>query len=261
MHRLAVAVLVLFAVNALAQSPASDPQALALAQKSLAALTGGAKIGDVTLTGSVELNGTDTGSGVLKALGTEESRVDLTLSTGTVTEVRDAQTGPSRGQWTSQGQNAKAISSQNCQTDAVWFFPALTSLAGQGNRRLKYVGQEIHNDVTVEHVRSYLLDARLPKTVVSRVAALTAVDFYLDATTLLPVALSFNVHPDDDNNVDLITEVQFSNYQNINGAMVPMRIQKYLQGNLLLDFTVSNVAFNTGLGFAEFAVSASQAGS
>jgi hypothetical protein len=116
MHRLAVAVSVLFAVNALAQNVASDPQALAVAQKSLVALTGGAKIGDVTLTGSVELNGTDTGSGVLKALGTEESRVDLTLSTGTVTEVRDAQTGPSRGQWSAQGQNAKAISSRNCQT-------------------------------------------------------------------------------------------------------------------------------------------------
>jgi hypothetical protein len=56
MHRLAVAVSVLFAVNALAQNVASDPQALAVAQKSLVALTGGARIGDVTLTGSVELD-------------------------------------------------------------------------------------------------------------------------------------------------------------------------------------------------------------
>jgi hypothetical protein len=92
------------------------------------------------------------------------------------------------------------------------------------------------------------------------VETLTAVDFYLDAATLLPIALSFNVHPNDDNNVDLLTEIQFSNYQNINGVMVPMKIQKYLQGNLLLDFTVSNVALNTDLSMTDFAVSAAQAG-
>jgi hypothetical protein len=243
-----------------ARVPVGDGKAVALATQSLAALTGKSAIADVTLTGSVELNGTDAGTGVLKALGTEESRIDLTTSSGASTELRDAQSGSPRGQWGSGAQNAKAIPLQNCQTDAVWFFPALTSLGGRGNRNLKYLGQETHNDVTVEHVRSYLLDAKLPRDVGSRVETLTAVDFYLDAATLLPIALSFNVHPNDDNNVDLLTEIQFSNYQNINGVMVPMKIQKYLQGNLLLDFTVSNVALNTDLSMTDFAVSAAQAG-
>ena len=84
-------------------------------------------------------------------------------------------------------------------------------------------------------------------------------DFYLDATTLLPVAISFDVHPDNDGNADLLTEVEFSDHQNVNGVLVPMRIRKYVQGNLLLDITVSNVALNTGLGLAEFAVTPGRA--
>jgi len=242
------------------RAPIGDAKAVALASQSLALLTKGSNIGDVTLTGTVEWNGTDAGNGTFKALGTEESRIDLVLSAGTRTEIRDAQTGSPAGQWTLENQSAKAVSSQNCQTDAVWYFPALTSLGGRPNRLLKYIGQETHNDTTVEHLRSYAFDPKLPREIAARFETLTAVDFYLDAATLLPVALSFNVHPDDDNNIDLLTEIQFSDYQNFSGVLVPMRIQKYSQGNLLLDVKVSNVALNTGVGIADFTVNAKQTG-
>ena len=79
-------------------------------------------------------------------------------------------------------------------------------------------------------------------------------DFYLDTTTLLPLAASFNAHPDNNGNADLLTEIEFSDYQKVNGVLVPMRIRKYVQGSLLLDIVVSNVALNTGLGHAEFAL-------
>ena len=242
-----------------ARVPAGDPKAVALASQSIAALIGKIAVSDVTLTGTVEWNGKDTGSGVLKALGTEESRIDLTLSDGTGSEVRDVQTGFPRGQSTSPDRAAKASSSQNCQTDAVWFFPALTSLGGKDSRLLKYIGQETRNDVTVEHIRSYAFDGKLPAENVARLEAVTAVDFYLDSATLLPVALSFSIHPDDDASTDLLTEVEFSNYQQINGVLVPTRIRRYVQGDLSLDVTVSNVILNAGLDNTIFAVNSQTA--
>src|SRR6202035_2542274 len=85
-----------FTDHALAQTQTtSDPQALAYAAQSIAALTGGTQINDVTLTGSVIWTaGSDTESGTatLQALGATESRLDLMLTGGTRSEVRDSST-------------------------------------------------------------------------------------------------------------------------------------------------------------------------
>ena len=76
---------------------------------------------------------------------------------------------------------------------------------------------------------------------------LSIIDFYLDATTLLPQALIFNLHPDNDANRDLAITILYSNYQLTSGVQVPFHIQEFYQGTLFLDFTVNNVAFNSGL--------------
>src|ERR1700674_5064057 len=115
--------------------PVSDPQALAYAAQSIAAITGGNTISDVTLTGTVTWigGGTDTGTATLRALGSGESRMDLALTGGTWTEIRDAQTGPALGQWIAPNNASGNFAAQNCWTDAVWFFPALGSLASGPN--------------------------------------------------------------------------------------------------------------------------------
>jgi len=271
MHHHALALVFLFGVlGAEAQTnvtarptPASDPTAVSLAQKSMAALTGGTPIFDITLTGNVISNldsDNDAGTGTFTAKGVAESRVDLMLSAGTRTEIRDSQAGPSKGQWISGNHNPKPMISRNCTTDAAWFFPALTSLHGSPNRLLRYVGQETRNGVAVQHIRSYKFDPTLPQTVQTRHEALTAVDFYLDSSTLLPAALSFSVHPDDGSDIDLPTVVEFSDYQSIKGIAVPMTIRRYLQGNLLLEISVSNVTFNRGLADTNFAIHPAQGG-
>jgi len=65
--------------------PASDPQALSYASRAMAALTGGNSISDITLTGNVTYSAgvDDYGSATLMAIGTSESRTDLSLSSGT----------------------------------------------------------------------------------------------------------------------------------------------------------------------------------
>ena len=245
--------LLALATQAVGQNPpASDPQALAYAAHSIAAVSGSARINDVTLTGSVTWNGADTGTATLKALGTGESRMDLVLSSGTRTEIRDAQTGAQLGKWINPNDVSGQFASQNCWTDAVWFFPALGSLAAGQNVVLSYIGQESRNGSTVQHIHSYVYQST--QSPPPSPQQLNAMDFYLDATTLLPVAATFNAHPDNNAATNLLVEVDFSNYQNINGVMVPMHIQRFSQGSLSVDLTVTGASFNTGLRLSDFTV-------
>jgi len=252
-----------FAQTGTSETSASDSQAVSLAKQSVSALTRGATIVDVTLDGSVTSmigSEAENGTATLSAKGTGQSRVDLMLPTGTRAEVRSVQAGTPKGEWRHGNQSSELMISRNCATDAVWFFPALTSLSASRDRLLKYIGQEDRNGITVHHIRSYKFDRALPQEVASRYEAFTAMDFYLDADTLLPIALSFNAHPDDGSDVDLSVGVEFSNYQAVHGIPVPMRVRKYIQGNLLLDFSVSDVAFNSGVSDASFAIHPVQAG-
>ena len=233
--------------------PANDPQAVALAAQSIAALTGGTTITDVTLTGNVIWNpdsDDQTGPATLSASGAGESRMDLSLSGGTRSEIRDASTGTALGKWISQSGTSGNYASHNCQTDAVWFFPALGSLAVAPSTVLSYIGQESRNGATVQHIQSYVYQAS--QTVGSLQQQLSTLDFYLDATSLLPTAIVFNAHPDTDATSNIATEVDFSNYQAVSGVLVPMHIQRFFQGTLTIDLTVSSATFNTGIALSTF---------
>ncbi|MGH9648081.1 MAG: hypothetical protein ACRD4E_14825 [Bryobacteraceae bacterium] len=164
MSRLFILVFVYIVLNvgsvaAGANSSTSDPKALLLASQSLKILTGNTAITDVTLTGTVTLIAgpdTETGSATLLALGTGESRLDLTIADGMRTEIRDASTGVAQGKWLAPGGASGLFASQNCATDAVWFFPVLSSLTASPKIVLSYVGQETRLGLKVEHIRSYL---------------------------------------------------------------------------------------------------------
>jgi hypothetical protein len=233
--------------------PQSDPQAVSLAAQSIAALTAGSAISDVTMSGSVTWNGSDTGTALLRALGTGESRMDLTLTSGTRTEIRDAQTGVLLGEWIAPNNTSGYFASQNCFTDAVWFFPVLGSLAAGPNVVLSYIGLETRNGESVQHIESYVYQSN-PLGLTPTPQQLSTMDFYLDATTFLPAAVTFNAHPDNSAATNLLDEVDFSNYQTISGMVIPMHIQRYQQGNLMVDVVVTAASFNTGLSLSIFAI-------
>jgi hypothetical protein len=237
--------------------PASDPQAVSFTSQAVAALTGGQAVRDVTLTGSVTWSGgatPETGPAMLKALGTGESRMDLTLPSGTRTEIRDASTGLAQGKWIAQNGSSGLFASQNCFTDAVWFFPVLSSLSAVPNVVFSYIGQETWNGAQVQHIQSYVYQRSQNGSDGPTAQQLSTMDFYLDANTLLPVAVIYNLHPDDNASANILTEVDFSNYQAISGITLPLHIQQYRQGTLIIDLIISNAAFNTGLTDSAFAI-------
>lgn len=72
-------------------------------------------------------------------------------------------------------------------------------------------------------------------------AHISAFDLVFDAQSLAPILLSYSAHPDVNAAVDIPVTVQYSNYQQVNGAVVPFHIQKYFNGTLSMDITISSV--------------------
>jgi hypothetical protein len=84
---------------------------------------------------------------------------------------------------------------------------------------------------------------------------------YLDPSSLLPVGMTFNVHPYDPKNpdrpllpyrgntFDCLEEVRFTDYRQIDGRMVAFHIQtknKTGSKDIVMDIQLSSVSFNTG---------------
>lgn len=249
----AVSLALLAISSAIAQNPsASDPQAVRLAAQSLAAMTGGVAVNDVTLTGAVtRIAGSDneTGAAVFKARASGAGRMDLTFSSGQRSEVCDLSVSTPAGSWSGPDRISHAIAFHNLLTEPAWFFPAFAiarrlSTAGSV---ATYIGHETHNGQAVEHVSIWQTPSAQFSAGAPTVQHLTQLDFFLDSTNLLPLAISFNVHPDSDAGLDLPIEVRFSDYRAVNGAQVPFHVEKYLNNSLILDFHAESVTFNTGL--------------
>jgi hypothetical protein len=236
--------------------PLSDPQALLYAAQSIVATTGGKQILDVTLSGRVTWTvgkESETGTVTLWALGTGESRVDLALSSGNRKEFRDSSNETDRETWRNPPAGTELWSPPHCLTDPVWFFPPLGSLSARPNVVLSYVGRDTRNGSTVQHIRSYV-DTNSSSTLSSAIRRLSGMDFYLDWATHLPVATVFNTHPDKAADSNIAVEIDFRNYQQIDGVRIPMQIRRFLQGGLQADISLDTASFNTGLSVSTFAI-------
>jgi len=248
MARFAVGLSLALLLSILAFSQ-SDPQALAFAAQSMSAMTGGATISDITFNGNATRTvGSDVGTGpaTFYGKGQYESRLNLALSNGTRTEIRNS-TNSAQGEWLDSNNNAYPFAQFNCLTDAVWFYPPLSSLSSASNSNtyqvLSYIGLETLNGESVQHIQSVWFGL-----------ALTTTDFYLDASTLLPVQINFNGHPDTDVSTNIPFQILFSNYQNLSGMLIPYHVQEIVNGNLLLDFSASSAAVNSGLSDSLFTI-------
>jgi hypothetical protein len=238
-----------------------SPQPLALLQYSYKAVSGNTVISDVVLTGSVEtIVGPDdeSGTAVLKATAGGESRMDLTLSSGTRSEIRslDSSSTPI-GAWVGSDGVQHAVSYHNLLTDPSWFFPALTlrKLLNTPGIVGAYIGQETLDGQSLVHV-SFSQPPSGPNAAILQ--HLTKMDFYLDPSTLRPVVLSYATHPDDNELLDIPVQIQFSNYRNIGGVQIPFHVQKFLNGSLSLDLQIQSAAVNSGLSASVFGVQIEQ---
>ena len=248
---------------------ATDPQAAALLGRSAAALRGAAPLSDVTLTGTARrIAGSDDESGqaVLKARATGQSRLDLNLPSGKHSESRNVAPGFSlasssgsaaapSGKWTGPDGTAHDIAFHNLIAEPVWSSPAilLAQLQAKPSLVVTNLGQETRNGVAVQHLSVTQAAAGTSET--DRLMQhLSQLDLYLDPATLLPAAVTFNIHPDNNALLDIPVEVRFSDYRTINGAQIPFHIEKFLNNTLLLDLQFTNATLNSGLSASDFSL-------
>jgi hypothetical protein len=236
-------------------APPSDPQAVTMAAQSIASLTGATAISDATLSGAATWTvGSDlqTGTATLLAKGFAESRVDLNLSGGARSEVRNVNGNPNEGNWIGSDGAVHPIALHNCFTDASWFLPALGTLAaaaGNPNVVLNYIGLENFNQTSLQHIHAYTFDLHLPDA-----QQLSAIDLYLDPQTFLPFVMTFSEHPDEDGSTNIAVQIMFSDYRTVNGAIVPFHIQRYVNNSLMLDIQLASATLNSGISDNQFAV-------
>jgi hypothetical protein len=234
-------------------------QASQVLQQSLAALTGGQTITDVTLTGNVRrIAGSDdeSGSARFKALASGASRTDFSLPSGPASELSNLTIAPPTGAWSGPDGVAHAIVFHNLLSEPAWFFPAFAIARRLSNSGYiaTYVGQETLEGQAVQHI-SVSQTAPLPNPPSGATYEhLTEIDLFLDSKTLLPATIAFNIHPDNNALLDIPVEVRFSDYRSVNGILVPFHVQKFLNNSLLPDFQAQTVTPNSGLSSAEFSV-------
>lgn len=232
-----------------------DAQAVSLLQRSLAALTGATTKNDVTLTGSANfIAGSDeeSGSATLKATAIGQGRIDLSLSGGQRSEVVDISQAPPIGSWSGTDEVWHSMVAHNLFSDPTWFFPTFLinrALSG-ANYAISPMDTETQDGIAVEHVKIYQQSGQ--NTDVALIQGLSQIDIYLNTSTLLPVSISFNTHADNNAFVNIPIQIEFSNYQVVQGVSAPYHIQKYIQNGLALDLTITSVQLNSGLSASDF---------
>jgi hypothetical protein len=246
------------------QTASTSTQGTVVLQKALAALTGSTPITDVTLSGTARrIAGSDDESGtvVVKALAGIGTRIDLTLPSGIRSEIRNTSSLPIAGSWSGSEGVAHAVSYHNLLTDPGWA-PAFTlgALLVAPNAVITYVGPETRNGQSVIHLTAsqQFPDLAADIKAASLMQHLTQTDLYLDAATGLPGAITFNIHADNDANLDIPVEIDFSSYQAVSGAQVAFHVQQFINNSLALDLKFTSATLNSGLSSSVFAVGGAQ---
>ncbi|HLK05229.1 MAG TPA: hypothetical protein VKT53_12380 [Candidatus Acidoferrum sp.] len=233
------------------QASAPPASASALLQSSLAAQLGNTQISDVTLTGAARrIAGSDDESGTVtyRALAAGAARYDFAYSSGPRTEVRAALSVGASGAWTGPDGVSHPLAIHNLANRSD-IFPSFTlaPVLSSANSIVTLVGLENKNGQSVYHVSVSQQFPQMKPDSAALAQHLTQTEIFLDASTLLPVAIDFNTHPDDNSGIDIPVELVFSDYRSVSGSQIPFRVQKFLNGGLVLDLQFQTASINTGL--------------
>jgi hypothetical protein len=232
--------------------------ATTILQQALIALVGNTPLTDITLSGTAHrIAGSEDETGTLsyRALSTGAARFDFSYPSGPWEEVHAAISAGPLGTWSGPDGVSHPIALHNLANRSD-IFPAFTlaPLTSSANLVVTLVGLETKNGQSVYHVSVSQQFPKMKPKSAALAAHLTQTDLFLDVSTLLPVALDFNTHPDDNSSLDIPIELLFSDYHSISGVQVPFHVEKFLNNGLVLDLEFQSASINTGLSASLFNV-------
>jgi hypothetical protein len=237
-------------------------------------MTGGAAVTDVTMSGTITTtisgampNGTtptpQSGTFTLIATAAGQGKSIVTTDSGTRTEIRDISSGiPAVTETGPDGVSHSVTTQSAVSPHPGWFYPlfVLNSALTSTIYASSYVGQETWSGNSVQHLSLWLVPLNSASSPRFGQQA-TQHEVYVDAASLLPVGLTFTVHPYDPTSpnrtiapyrnevIDTLEQVTFSDYQQVQNRSVALHIHTSLRAGatmIVSEIQLTSISFNTG---------------
>lgn len=217
-------------------------------QASLNAMVGQQSLQDATLSGQSEyIAGADDESVpfTYQVTSAGSSRMQLPLAAGTLTETRLAAVGGPTGQWQKGDGPIQAMMQHNLMTGECWAFPAfiVNMLLTASGETVTFVAQE----GSLLHITAYEQLPGLSSAAAALQQSVSGIDLWVDGSTFLPSKVAFNIHPDSSAGINIPVLVEYSQYQMLNGVLMPTEVRKLVNSTPNLNLQVQSAVFNSGL--------------
>ena len=230
-----------------------DPQAVAEINTSINA-SGGipaiSAISDFTATGNItyywatqNVQGTVT----LKALGTSNFRSDAVLPSGTQS-------------WAVTNNSGTLVDTAGTRTtipfyNAVnigilsWRMPNLIAALSNSSATISYLGSVQSDAGQAIQVHFQVTDPTNPDP---STATFNTIDYFFDPTTNLLIESIDTTYPSTNFSNGLPHEIVYSNYQNVDGVMIPFSVVEKISNQETWSVQLTGISFNTGLALSDF---------
>ena len=222
----------------------SVPSSSSIIQTAVLAFQGNGGFSQVSLAGHVQsVRGSLEEQGtVLLAAGVDGSyQIRYQFPNDARTEIQTSLSDQNCS-WTDANGTSHPVAPHNCLLGAAWFLPELAMFGGLQSTAttLSVPG------VTSDDTGSYF-DLQQKTTFNSPLSAglmthLSTMDLFLSESTFLPACARYATHPDNDSNVDVRVEIDYSDYRQVSGISIPFHIQRLLNGTLVLDITIESAS-------------------
>lgn len=232
-----------------------DPQAIAILTQSLNAAGGilaVSAIQDVTATGTITYNAEDQspqGSATIKLLGLHRFRLDASLPDG----VHSCVVGKENTFHKDPDGSVSAMAPQNIIKPTSLPFPFFHVLAAvqDASYSITYGGLVTRNGQQVHDILAQKTFSR-KEDPSGRLTNVAKANLYIDPTALTVLGIEDRAYRRDGEPGDVSHEIQFGNYQIINGISVPLTVIEFLGGQKLSTIQLTQITFNTGLAESDF---------
>jgi hypothetical protein len=236
---------------------ASDVQAVAVLSKVLSAAGGSQALGpiqDFTASGQITYSWAGQpvqGSVSLRGRGLEQFRMDAALPEGT----RSWAVSHGIGKLNKADGTNEAIPGHNAINLGSLTFPYLwlAMAAGDPHTTVSTVGTaqvDGVNAIQIRVQRHYAASFDPHGTI----AQLTTRDFFIDPVSSMILKVELMTHPLKTFSISLPEDLYFSNYQRVNGVMVPFSISDTVNGQQTWSIQLSSIQFNSGLSDSDFSM-------
>jgi hypothetical protein len=232
------------------QAVAQDPQAISVFQQAVTTM-GKAVPSDSTATGTISTEAgslAEQGTVLIQTRGINQSSVQAQTPHGRTVVYSQGQGSYAANSAVSPISTELALSSQA----AEFPLPILAAALNNSDTAFKYVGLESVNGASAHHIQFW--NSYASATGSQGLSGFTYKDAWIDATSYLPVRLSYVQRVAGGSEPRIPVDYFYSNYQNVSGVLYPYLINRSFNGTPSETITIQQVAFNTGLTDSNFPV-------